>query len=174
MERYLLVGAVISALAGAISDVRAARIPNWLTYGSVVAAFAVRAMWGWPGLKGGLIGLLAGGGVFFVLYLLGGMGAGDVKLMAAVGTWAGGGRTVVVLVAAAIAGGLLAVGYMIFYRRVRSTLLNVVELFRHHLVSGIRPHPSLNVQEGGGLRIPYGLAIAIGTLYCFANTFLGR
>jgi len=74
-----------------------ARIPNWLTYGSVVAALAARALLGWPGIKGGLIGLLAGGGVFFLLFALGGMGGGDVKLMAAVGTWAGGAQTVVVL-----------------------------------------------------------------------------
>jgi prepilin peptidase CpaA len=102
------------------------------------------------------------------------MGAGDVKLMAAVGTWAGGAQTVVVLVAAGIAGGVLAVAYVIYYGRLRMTLLNVGELVRHHLVSGIRPHPQLNIREGGALRIPYGLAIAIGTLYCFGNSVLGR
>ena len=90
VERYLLIGAVACALAGAVCDVRGARIPNWLTYGSLLAGFAVRAVWGWAGVKGGLIGLLAGGGIFYLLFLLGGMGGGDVKLMAAVGTWAGG------------------------------------------------------------------------------------
>jgi prepilin peptidase CpaA len=168
------VGAVASATAGAISDVRAARIPNWLTYGSVLAGLAIRAIWGWPAFKGGLIGLLAGGGIFFLFFLLGGMGAGDVKLMAAVGAWAGGSRTLTVLVGAAIAGGVLAIGYMIFYRRVGTTLRNVAELVRHHATSGIRPHPQLNVREGDALRIPYGLAVAIGTLYCFGNAFLGR
>ena len=174
MERYLLIGAVACALAGAVSDVRGARIPNWLTYGSLLAGFAVRAVWGWAGVKGGLIGLLAGGGIFYLLFLLGGMGGGDVKLMAAVGTWAGGSQTVVVLIAAAIAGGVLAVGYMIFYRRVQMTLLNVLELVRHHLASGIQPHPVLNIREAGALRIPYGLAVAMGTLYCLGNTFFGR
>ena len=174
MERYLLIGAVACALAGAVCDVRGARIPNWLTYGSLVAGLAVRAVWGWTGVKSGLIGLLAGGGIFYLLFLLGGMGGGDVKLMAAVGAWAGGSQTVVVLIASAIAGGILSVGYMIFYRRVRMTLLNVMELVRHHLTSGIRPHPIMNIREGGALRIPYGLAVAIGTLFCLGYTFLGR
>jgi prepilin peptidase CpaA len=102
------------------------------------------------------------------------MGGGDVKLMAAVGAWAGGRQTVVVLIASAIAGGVLAVVYMIFYRRVRMTLLNVVELVRHHMTSGIQPHPIVNIRAEGASRIPYGLAIAVGTLYCLGNTFLGR
>ncbi len=174
MERYLLIGAVVCALAGGINDVRGARIPNWLTYGSLLAGLAVRSAWGWAGLKSGLIGLLAAGGIFYVLFLLGGMGGGDVKLMAAVGSWAGGTQTVVVLIASAIAGGILAVGYMVFHRRVRMTLLNVLELGRHHLTSGIQPHPTLNIQEAGALRIPYGLAVAMGTLYCLGNTFFGR
>ena len=174
VERYFLIGAVACALAGAICDVRGARIPNWLTYGSLVAGLAARSFWGWAGVKGGLIGLLAGGGIFFLLYLLGGMGGGDVKLMAAVGTWAGGAQTVVVLIASAIVGGVLAVGYMIFYARVRMTLLNVLELVRHHVASGIQPHPILNIREAGALRIPYGLAVAMGTLYCLGSTFLGR
>jgi len=174
VERYLLVGAVAIALAGAVSDLRSARIPNRLTYGSLLAGIAVRAIWGWQGIKGGLIGLLAGGGLFLLLFLLGGLGAGDVKLMAAVGAWAGWPQTVVILLVAAIAGGVLAIGYMLFYKRVRLTLLNVVELARHHLVSGIQPHPQLNVREAGALRIPYGLAVAMGTLYCLGITVLGR
>lgn len=174
VERYVLIGAAACALAGAVCDVRGARIPNWLTYGSLVAGLTTRSAWGWAGVKGGLIGLLAGGGVFFLLFLLGGMGGGDVKLMAAVGTWAGGAQTVVVLIASAIAGGVLAVGYMIYHRRVRMTLLNVLELVRYHMALGIQPHPILNIREAGALRIPYGLAVALGTLYCLGSTFLGR
>jgi prepilin peptidase CpaA len=174
MERYLLIGAVVSAVAGGVCDVRGARIPNRLTYGSVVAGFAVRAIWGWAGLKGGLIGLLVGGGIFYLLFLLGGMGGGDVKLMAAVGTWAGGAQAVVVVIASALAGGVLAIAYMVFHRRVRATLFNIVELVRHHLTSGIQPHPELNIRGERALRIPYGMAVAMGALYCLGNTFLGR
>lgn len=163
-----------TAVAGAFCDVRRARIPNWMTYGSVVAGLLVRALSGWAGLKGGLVGLLAGGGVFYVLFLLGGMGGGNVKLMAAVGAWAGGAQTVVVLLAAALAGGVLAVGYILFYGRVRATVLNIVEIARHHFTSGFEPHPVLNLQDSSALRIPYGLAVAVGTLYCLGDTFFRR
>jgi prepilin peptidase CpaA len=174
MERWFLVGAVATAVAGAFCDVRRARIPNWMTYGSAAAGLVVRALAGWAGLKGGLVGLLAGGGIFYVLFLLGGMGGGDVKLMAAVGAWAGGAQTVVVLVASALAGGVLALGYILFFGRVRATVLNIVEIARHHFTSGLEPHPVLNVRDSGALRIPYGLAVAVGTLYCLGDTFFRR
>jgi prepilin peptidase CpaA len=118
-----------------------------------------------------LVGVLAGGGIFYLLFLVGGMGGGDVKLMAAVGAWAGAAQTVIVLIAAAITGGILAVGFMIWRRQVRVVLLNTVELIRHHLISGFQPHPVLNIREPGVLRVPYGLAIAMGTLYCLGRTF---
>ena len=172
MEQYLLIGALSVATAGAVQDIRGGRIPNGLTYGGLLAALAAQfLMLGWPGLKGGLIGALAGGGIFYLLFLVGGMGGGDVKLMAAVGAWAGTAQTVVVLIAAAIAGGILAVGLMVFHRQVRLILRNTVELIRHHLTSGFQPHPVLNIREPGARRVPYGLAIAMGTLCCLGRTF---
>ena len=172
MEQYLLIGALSVAAVGAVEDIRCGRIPNWLTYGGLLAALAAQfLMLGWPGLKSGLVGVLAGGGIFYLVFVVGGMGGGDVKLMAAVGAWAGAAQTVVVLIAAAITGGILAVGFMIFQRRVRVILLNTMELIRHHLTSGLRPHPVLNIREPGLLRVPYGLAIAMGTLYCLGRTF---
>ncbi len=69
---------------------------------------------------------------------------------------------------------LLAVGYMVMHRQVRETLLNTLELVRHHATAGLKPHPVLNVQQAGTLRLPYGLAIAIGTLYCVGNVFWWR
>lgn len=160
------------ATMGAVKDVGGGRIPNWLTYGGLAAALVVRcAAWGWLGVRGGFLGVLVGGGIFYLLFLLGGMGGGDVKLMAAVGAWAGAAQAVAILIGAAIAGGILAVGYMVFRRQVLRTLLNTVELIRHHLTSGLQPHPVLNIREPSSMRVPYGLAIAIGTLYCVGNTF---
>ena len=121
---------------------------------------------GWSGLAIGLVGVGVAGGVFLVLFLLGGMGGGDVKLMAAVAAWAGSGEVVAILMAAAIAGGMLAIAYMVFGHRIRQTLRNTLELIDHHLASGLQPHPSLNVREPGSTRVPYGVAIAIGTMYC--------
>jgi prepilin peptidase CpaA len=128
-------------------------------------------MLGWPGFKDGLSGSLAAGGLFFVLFLLGGMGAGDVKLMAAVTAWAGTENVVNLVFAAAVAGGGMAVFTMFYRKRMFSTLLNISELVRHHLSSGMRPHPELNVRDSNALRVPFAPAIAIGTLFCLSRTF---
>ena len=172
MVRFLLAGALGIATVGAAQDIRGGRIPNWLTYGGLVAALLIRPLvLGWPGLKGGLIGMLAGGAIFFVFFVLGGMGGGDVKLMAAVAAWAGGAETMNILIATAVAGGVLALGAMLLRRQVRVTLLNTVELIRHHLTAGFKPHPELNIRDSRSMRIPFGPAIALGTLYCLCRTF---
>jgi prepilin peptidase CpaA len=171
VESYFMLGALIAAVIGAGSDVRARRIPNWLTYGSLVTGIALRTILGsWHGLGQAVGGALVGGGVFFVLFIAGGMGAGDVKLMAAVSAWAGLKESGSLLLATALAGGVLAVVYMVFYRRVGSTVMNAGELLRFHVTAGIKPHPELSLQSQGALRMPYGVAIAAGTLYLFLST----
>ena len=175
VEKYLLICASGIAIAGAVQDVRGGRIPNWLTYPGIVGALALRCLVsGWPGLKSGLAGFLIAGGIFLVLFLLGGMGGGDVKLMAAVGAWAGNVWVIAILIAAAIAGGALAVFYIVSRKQLRQTLQNTGELLQHHMTSGLRPHPVLNVQDPSTMRVPYGLAIALGTLYCVGNAFWWR
>ena len=173
MEKLLLIFALVVAATGAVQDVRTSRIPNWLTYGGLLAALMLRSsVLGWPGLKAGLFGLLAAGGLFYVLFLLGGMGGGDVKLIAAVGASVGINQVVPILIWAAIAGGILGVAYALFSQQLWATLLNTFELVRHHVTSGLRPHPVLNIQQPAAMRVPYGLAIALGTFCCVGNAFL--
>jgi len=175
LDKYLLICALAIASVGAVKDVRGRRIPNWLTCSGLLAALVVReGLAGWPGLKGGLLGMLLAGGSFYLLFLLGGMGGGDVKLVAAVGAWAGTVQVESVLVVAALAGGVLAVCYIVMQRRVCETLMNTLELVRHHATAGFQPHPVLSVQQPGTMRLPYGLAVAIGTLYCVGNAFWWR
>jgi len=102
------------------------------------------------------------------------MGGGDVKLVAAVGAWAGTAQVGNILLASGLAGGILAASYVLFDGQVRQTLLNTGELVRHHLASGFQPHPVLNVREQGTIRVPYGLAVAIGTLCCVGSAFWWR
>ena len=175
MEKYFLIGALIVAIVGAAKDLHGRRIPNLLTYSGLLSGLAVRlVVSGWPGLKGGTAGVVLAGGVFFVLFALGSVGGGDVKLMAAVGAWAGVAQVVTILLAASIIGGVMAAICVLSRKQVRPTILNTVELIRHHLTSGLQPHPALNVRRESTLRLPYGLAIAMGTLYCVANVFWWR
>ncbi len=151
------------ALVGAVTDVRSARIPNRLTYTALIAALSLRSTFlGLPGLKSGAVGILVPGGLFLVLFILGAMGGGDVKLMAAVGAWVGGTHVATLLVTAALAGGVLAMGRMILSQAVGQTLRNTIRLVYFRLTSGLQPHPELNV------------AIAVGALSCAGNAIWWR
>jgi prepilin peptidase CpaA len=175
VEKYFLVTALIIATIGAAQDLRIRRIPNWLTYSGLLAALVIRTVLsGWSGAKSVFAGTAVASGVFLVLYLLKAMGGGDVKLMAAVGAWAGPSHALVILVAVSIAGGVLALLYMIFGKLVVKTLRNTLALFRHHLTSGFRAHAVLNIEQPASTRLPYGVAIAVGTLYCAASVLWWR
>ena len=77
-------------LAAGISDLRTRRLPNWLTVPAFLAALVFHtATGGWTGLGQALGGFAIGFGILFVLWLIGGGGGGDVKLMGALGAWLG-------------------------------------------------------------------------------------
>ena len=105
---------------------------------------------------------LVGGAVFFVFFVVGGMGAGDVKLMAAVSVIAGFGHLEEMFLAIALTGGLFAVVLAIARGRLKATLVNVGSLIHHHAVSGALPHPDLNLANPQSLRLPYAVPIAAG------------
>lgn len=166
---------MVVALVGAITDIRSARIPNRLTYTALLAVLPLRtAFVGFSGLKNGIIGMVVAGGLFTVLYALGAMGGGDMKLMAAVGAWVGSTQVMTLILATALAGGVLAIGRIVSRNVVGSTLRNTVRLIYYRLTSGLKPHPELNVQSSGSQRVPYGVAIAIGTLFCARNVVWWR
>jgi prepilin peptidase CpaA len=175
VEKYFFIGAVLVAMLGAITDIRSARLPNRLTYSAGVAALMLRtAVLGWPGLKNGLIGILIAGGFFCLLFVLRAMGGGDMKMMAAVGAWVGSRHVLTVLIAIALAGGVLALVSMVFNKNLIATVRNTVRLMLYRFTSGLQPHPEMNVQAPGSKRVPFGVAIAMGTLFCAANTVWWR
>jgi prepilin peptidase CpaA len=172
---YFLIGGVFVAFVGAVTDVRSARIPNRLTYSALVGALGLRAVvLGLPGLKSGAAGMLVAGGLFLLLFVLGAMGGGDMKLMAAVGAWVGSTQVMTLILAAALAGGTLAIGRIIFRNMLGETLRNTIRLISHCLTSGLQPHPELNVQSPGSQRVPFGVAIAVGALCCAGSAIWWR
>src|ERR1700734_26413 len=82
--------ATAAALVGSVFDVKSRRIPNFITFPSILLGLAMHlALGGWKQLLNSLAAGLICGIVFLVFYIAGGMGAGDVKLIAAVGCIAG-------------------------------------------------------------------------------------
>lgn len=171
MHIWLLDGAVVVALLGAWLDVIYRRIPNWLTYPAMCVALVVRfGLLGRLGLVEGLLGLVLCGGVFFLLFVVHAMGGGDVKLMAAVGAWVGYHHAVVALIVCALAGGLIALGYVIVLKRYRTTFFNITSLVRFHARRGLRENPKLNLSSTDAVRMPYGVAIAAGAVGTLIST----
>jgi prepilin peptidase CpaA len=170
-DRTLLFVALALATTAAVSDVREHRIPNWLTYPGMILGMVLRGvllrggLFGLKGLASAVEGLLLAGGIMFLFYAVRAMGAGDVKLMAAVGSLVGPKHAIVVLLATAICGGLMAIIVAVYRGRMGATLRNLGSVVWFHARSGLQAHPELNLDNPTALRMPYGLAIAAGTLY---------
>ena len=142
-----------------VTDVRTRRIPNWLTGSLAAAGFGVACLAG--GLTPGqsALGLLAGLMLMMPAHIIGATGAGDVKLMAAVGTLVGPGPTLRAFVFTAVAGGVFAVVVAARRGRLADTLYGTTQLVT-------APAAARQAIEAPGRanRFAYGPAIAIGTL----------
>lgn len=164
-EVLYLAAASACALAGGLRDLRDRRIPNAITLPALGMGLLLHLVFGGVGQFGlALAAALVGGGAFFIFYLAGGMGAGDVKLMAAVCALSGLNHTTELLIATVLMGGLFALVFAAARGKVLQTMRNVMELARHHRSHGLTPHDDLNVSNAATLRLPYGVAIAAGTL----------
>jgi prepilin peptidase CpaA len=158
-------GSLLCAGIGSVTDVRERRIPNLVTGPAMVAGLLLHTICGgWRGLGDAALSGLIAGGIFLMFYLAGGMGAGDVKLMAAVGCIAGLSPLPLVLIATALAGGVIALAVSIYHGRLHSTLVHVGELLQHHGRLGLKPHPDINLSNESTLRLPFALPIAAGCL----------
>ena len=163
LDRMFILTALACALIGAACDIRSRRIPNWLTGTSILLGLTLHlSLEGWIALGTATLAGAIGGGVFLLFYLGGGMGAGDVKLMAAVSVIVGLGHVGEVLLATTLLGGLFAVVFALFNGRLKDALANVVTLITHHGKAGLTPHPELNITNPLTLRLPYGIAVAAG------------
>ncbi|HEY0795218.1 MAG TPA: A24 family peptidase [Acidisarcina sp.] len=166
---------LLCAMIGAFYDVKSRRVPNLLTVPAFVLGLTLHAgLDGWRGLGSAAAAGLIAGAVFLIFYLAGGMGAGDVKLIAAVAALAGMPRITSLLLLTALAGGILAVLLAVSRGRLKATLINVGALLVHHGTSGLRPHPDLNLLNSATLRLPYAVAIAGGSALTLALTVHGR
>jgi prepilin peptidase CpaA len=115
-----LVVVAAAAITAAAIDLRIRRVPNVLTAGIALVGLGIAAMGlGRVGIWHALAGCLVGLALMLPGYLIGAMGGGDVKLLAAVGTLLGPGATLRAFVASAIAGGLIAI--FVAWRRGRFT-----------------------------------------------------
>ena len=160
---HLIVGVVLTLAC--IADLRTRRIPNVLTLSAAVLAVAYHAATGgWAAVGSSVGGWLLGVALFFPMFALRGMGAGDVKLLAAVGAWLGPTEVAFVALATSIAGGVLAIGVALFHGYLKKALTNVRTLLTYWRLAGIRPLPEVTLEGTEGPRLAYAVPVAIGTV----------
>jgi len=139
-------------------EIREHRIPNWLTVGAMILGFGAAGIsFGLAGLSDSALGVLVGGGVFLPFCLMGVVGGGDMKLMAATGAILGWPNVLYALTDTCMAGGILALAIMAWNGVLLTTLSNVFRILvgMPRRTQGLRNPPM----------VPYGIAIACGTLF---------
>lgn len=163
---------VALALIAALYDVWFRRIPNWLSLSGVLLGIGLNAFLALDGLRwydgynwrSALAGLGLAFLIYFPLYLLRGMGAGDVKLMAAVGALVGPVNWFGIFVLGNIFGGIAAVFILLTHGRFRRTFSNVGYML-FELIHFRPPYlrkEELDVKNPKAVTMPHGVAIAIG------------
>jgi prepilin peptidase CpaA len=173
MEMPVLGLAVLVAAWAGWLDWRSRRIPNWLTVPGLALGLAINTViWRTSGTKAAL----EGAGLALVLLLpfvlLRGLGAGDWKLMGALGAFLGPQRLLVVLLGTILIAGLMAVVEMFRKRRVKQTLVNLAVLIHAFVTFRIRPERGIiGLDNPGLMTVPFGVAAALATVMFVAAFF---
>jgi prepilin peptidase CpaA len=149
-------------LVAAVTDLQKCKIPNWITMPAMTSGLLGHTLVdGLPGMLFSCKGLALGFALFLILYAVGGMGAGDVKLLAAVGSFIGAEGVLSAGIMAMLLGGLYTIAMMISCYGARVSLQQMVAIFKSILMAGsfgtfapAKAQPQLR----------YALAIGLGTL----------
>jgi prepilin peptidase CpaA len=167
-----LLPALFAAIAG-FTDWRSRRIPNWLTVCGLLLGIAVNAVTrGWPGAKDSLLGTGLGLVLLLPFVLMRSLGAGDWKLVGALGAFLGPSHLITVLFATVLVAGLMAFILVIWKRRMGQTLRNIARMFAA-VFSFHLPGPEVSLDNPDALKIPFGVAAAIAVLLHTAGRFWG-
>jgi prepilin peptidase CpaA len=149
-------------------DWRTRKIPNWLNVAGFTFGIGMRfEILGWHGALSSIEGAGLALAVLLPVVLLRGLGAGDWKLMGAVGALLGPWAMLVVLFVSVMVAGVMAVLTMMQTGLVFKTLRNMVVLVKGFFVFGWRGNPKFTIDNPGLLKLPFGVAAALATLICF-------
>ena len=163
--------------ASGFCDLKERKIPNKVTFTGILIGILFNSVTGgWNGLMQVILGLFAGLAIFFLPFMMGGMGAGDVKLMGAIGALMGWKFTLMTALYSAIVGGIMVLTHLLYTGKLRETfkkmlyaLINMLLLFAIRLgynetVYKAHEKFSKNGQDYKKIYIPYGVAIAGGAV----------
>lgn len=164
----------ITLVVAAVIDGLKLKVPNWITFPMIASGWIYSAAFspyaGWEGLWWSLVGTAVGLGLLLPLYAIGGMGAGDVKLLAGVGAWMWGAVTVYAFAVSAVVGGVMAIA-MVVYRRQWSKHRDQFWGILNEIATIKDPEKLAEIAAERKPRmflLPYGIPIAIGSIAYFA------
>ena len=158
-------------VVAAVIDGWKLKVPNWITFPMIAAGWAYSgAAFGWEGLAWSLFGTVVGLALLMPAYAIGGMGAGDVKLLAGVGAWVWAANTFYAFCASAVIGGVIALA-MVFYRDVWQKHHSQFWMICQEILTVRSPTMLATTaaeRKSSMMLLPYGIPIAIGTIAYFA------
>lgn len=165
---------VVVVCIAALYDIRFRRIPNWLVLTGVILGLGLNTyLFKWGGLRLSLLGLGLAMLIYFPLYLLRGMGAGDVKLMAAIGSIAGPANWLGIFIITGLLGGIVAVWLLLSRGKLRNSLWNIGFALQR-LASFRAPYvrEELDISSPRSMKLPHGVMIACGTLLFLGSAWI--
>ncbi len=152
------------------------RVPNWLNALIAVAGLTAQGLYfGWSGLSDAGIGLLVGFGLLIVPWMMHGMGAGDVKLMAAIGAWLGPWLTLESFMAGAVIGGVVAVIMIVSTGRTAHALVNMqtIATKMRRLDTAFSNYGGARTFGTTSQLLPYGVPLTAGTIGVLFTQYFG-
>ena len=174
---YWLVSVVL--VVAAVIDGIQLKVPNWITFPMIISGWIYSAVSfglageGWyVGLGWSMLGTVVGLALLLPAYAIGGMGAGDVKLLAGVGAWIHSTHTTYAFAVSVIIGAILAV-LMVLYKRAWSKHSSQFWMIFNEILEVKDPNKLSEIaaeRKSSMLLLPYGIPIAIGTIAYFAWT----
>jgi prepilin peptidase CpaA len=160
-------------VVAAVIDGLKLKVPNWITFPMILSGWVYSAAFspyaGWEGLMYSLLGTVVGLGLLLPAYAIGGMGAGDVKLMAGVGAWVWGTVTLYAFAVSAIVGGLIAV-LMVLAKKGWHKHQGQFWMICNEILTVKDPDALAAIaaeRKPSMMLLPYGIPIAIGTIAYF-------
>ena len=161
----------VTLVVAAVIDGVKLKVPNWITFPMIIGGWVYSlAVFGLPGLGWSLVGTMVGLALLLPAYAIGGMGAGDVTLLAGVGAWVYGTATFYAFCFSAIIGAVIAVG-MVLYQRAWSKHKNQFFMILNEFLTIRDPNQLATIaadRKSSMLLLPYGIPIAIGSVAYFA------
>ncbi len=166
----------VATLYACIVDYRERRVPNWLNAAILAAGLGVQAVYfGWSGVGTAMFGALVGFGMLILPWTFHGMGAGDVKLMAAIGAWFGPWLTLWGGLVGMLIGGVIAVAMILLRGSVAQSKANLGVLAVKFSSNGTAFSEFGSTKSFGTstMLLPYGIPLTIGSLLVLFAKYAG-